>query len=75
MNLHLQSPNLPGDISAPRAIEVINEKLDLIERLSHFSISFINDETNQKGKDMVQEMIQIELEAIKRLIDLDKKPS
>jgi len=72
MKLHINSYeyDLPGGITIPRPIQVINEKLDLIERLSDLKIKYTQPGTDKRK--LFEEMILIELNAVKSIINIDK---
>jgi len=59
---------LPGDIEQPSMMTIINEKLDLVERLNNL----IESRSSQsQGFTKVKEMIEIEMDAIYEMIQLD----
>lgn len=73
-NLHV-TYTLPGSIHVPAPITIINEKLDLIERLkSHHDSHYASTKTTPGYvlKSMLEEMIAIEYVAIEQIIYLDK---
>jgi hypothetical protein len=70
MKLHISSHDLPGGITVPRPIQVINEKLDLIERLSDLEIKYTQPGSDKRK--LFEEMILIELNAVKDIINIDK---
>lgn len=70
MKLHINSPDLPGGITIPRPIQVINEKLDLIERLLDIKIKYTEPSSDKRK--IFEEMILIELNALKVIINIDK---
>lgn len=70
MKLHINSHDLPGGITIPRPIQVINEKLDLIERLLDIKIKYTEPSSDKRK--IFEEMILIELNALKDIINIDK---
>jgi hypothetical protein len=71
MKLHINSYDLPGGLTIPRPIQVINEKLDLIERLSDMKIKYTQSGTDKRK--LFDEMILIELNTLKSIISIDKE--
>jgi hypothetical protein len=69
-DLHITPTDLPGGITVPRPIQVINEKLDLIERLSDLEIKYTQPGSDKRK--LFEEMILIELNAVKDIINIDK---
>jgi hypothetical protein len=63
MKLHISQPNLPGGLLVPRPIDVINEKIDLINRLLDLS-----EKVGQEERNTLKQLRIVELEAIKDLI-------
>jgi CHASE3 domain sensor protein len=61
---------LPGDIEQPSLMTIINEKLDLVERLN----KLIDGRASQsESVKQIKEMIKIEMDAIYEMIQVDKK--
>jgi len=69
VNLHI-SHNLCGSLT-PTPIAIINEKLDLIERLSYHFNNIANNKL-PSFKENINKMIEIEYAAIEEMINLDK---
>lgn len=61
---------LPGGIDQPPLMQIINEKLDLVDRLNLLIDGRVSDSPNSKK---IKEMIQIEMDAIYEMIQLDKQ--
>ena len=64
LGLHYEYDNsLPGGIRHPRLIEVINEKIDLINRLMD-----LGERGGQEERNIIKELRLIELNSIKEII-------
>jgi len=59
---------LPGGIHTGSLMQIINEKLDLVERLNNLIAS---RSSQSQGFTKVKEMIEIEMDAIYEMIQLD----
>lgn len=60
---------LPGGVSHPRFIDIINEKLNLVERLN----KLIDGRASQsEGVKQIKEMIKIEMDAVYEMVQIDK---
>ena len=61
---------LPGDVEQLSMMIIINEKLDLVERLN----KLIDGRASQsEGVKQIKEMIKIEMDAVYEMIQVDKQ--
>ena len=63
------SHNIPGGINCPSMIEIIHQKLDVVERLNRL---IDGRARGSEGVEQIREMIKIEMDAVYLIISLDK---